>query len=57
MYKVNFTVAIDFTASNGQPHLANSLHYRYMTGVDGKISDINVTDGLREKVKWTVRIN
>ena len=57
MYKVNFTVAIDFTASNGQPHLANSLHYRYMTGVEGKISDINVTDGLREKVKWTERIN
>ena len=25
--ELNFTVAIDFTASNGKPHLASSLHH------------------------------
>jgi len=34
--QVNFTVAIDFTASNGQPHLPTSLHYRDEFGLSGR---------------------
>ncbi|XP_045581544.1 copine-8 isoform X3 [Procambarus clarkii] len=35
--QINFTVAVDFTASNGDPRTPNSLHYR-QPGVDNQYS-------------------